>query len=363
MITVVMFGTSVIDTAYRRLLKPYLFAMDPEAAHRLALRMLAAAPPFPRRPGRAELAVKLWGIEFQNPVGLAAGMDKDGVAIQGWESLGFAFAEIGTVTPKAQPGNDPPRLWRLRDKKALINKLGFPSEGMDAVAERIAKTRKRPHSIRLAVNFGPNKDTPPDAVAADYAALMAKFNGLADFVVVNVSSPNTPGLRNWQSPEKMREIFAAIRAPGAADRKPVPVLVKIAPDLDRNDLFQICETALELGLDGIVATNSTVARQAVGVTSSREGGLSGEPLKIRARELIRDIYLHTRGRIPIVGVGGISSAEDAWLAIRAGASLVELYTGLIYEGPALVDKINSGLMDLLRRGKFRSISDAVGIDR
>lgn len=358
-----MFSTSTIDVGYRWLLKPYLFAMDPEAAHRLTLRLLAAAPPLPRRASPPELAVKLWDIDFPNAVGLAAGMDKDAVAVQGWASLGFGFAEIGTVTPKPQPGNDPPRLWRLRDKKALINRLGFPSDGMDVVAERIERLRKRPLSIRLGVNFGPNKDTPPDAVAADYAALMEKFDGLADFVVVNVSSPNTPGLRNWQSPEKMREIFAAIRQPDGGDRKPVPILVKIAPDLERNDLFRICETALDLGLDGIVAANSTIARRAVSVTSPHEGGLSGPPLKIRARELIRDIFLHTRGRIPIIGVGGISSAEDAWLDIRAGASMVELYTGLVYEGPALIDKINSGLLDLLRREKFRSISDAVGIDR
>jgi dihydroorotate dehydrogenase len=189
------------------------------------------------------------------------------------------------------------------------------------------------------------------------------MGALADFVVINVSSPNTPGLRNWQSPEKMREIFAAMRERAGDAAHRVPILLKIAPDLERDDLFRICDTALELKLDGIVACNSTVARDAVGVSSPHPGGLSGQPLKLRARELIHDIYMHTGGKIPIVGVGGIASADDAWMHIRAGASMVELYTGLIYEGPALAATIKAGLADLLQRGGFRSISEVVGIDR
>ena len=192
---------------------------------------------------------------------------------------------------------------------------------------------------------------------------MARLGPLADIVVINVSSPNTPGLRNWQSPEKMSEIFAAMREDAGESPRRTPVLVKIAPDLERNEMFRICETALALGVDGIVACNTTVAREAVGVSSPHPGGLSGPPILIRARELIRDIYTHTEGQIPIVGVGGVASAEDAWLHIRAGASLVELYTALIYEGPGLVVRIKSGLADLLRSGGFRSISEAVGIDR
>jgi dihydroorotate dehydrogenase len=354
---------STLDTFYRWMLRPYLFGLDAESAHRLTLSMLSAMPPFSMPKDRPALAVNLWGVDFSNPVGLAAGMDKDAVAVSGWQTLGFGFVELGTITPSPQPGNEAPRIWRIREREALINSLGFPSEGMDAVARRIERVRKAGVAIRLGLNFGPNKETPVTGVAGDYASLMTRMGALADFVVINVSSPNTPGLRNWQSPEKMREIFAAMRARAGETAHRVPILLKIAPDLERDDLFRICDTALELKLDGIVACNSTIARDAVGVSSAHPGGLSGQPLKIRARELIRDIYAHTGGKIPIVGVGGIASAEDAWLHIRAGASIVELYTGLIYEGPALAATIKAGLADLLQRGGFRSISEVVGIDR
>ncbi|HKN14358.1 MAG TPA: quinone-dependent dihydroorotate dehydrogenase [Candidatus Binatus sp.] len=353
-------AVSAIDAAYRQFLKPFLFSLDAEYAHRLTIRMLSLMPPFPPPRERPELAIKLWGIDFPNPIGLAAGMDKDAVAIRGWETLGFGFAELGTITPRAQAGNETPRLWRIPERRALINRLGFPSEGMAAVAPRIERMRKAGISIRLGLNFGPNSDTPPEGVAADYTALMERLGPLADFIVINVSSPNTPGLRNWQSPEKMSELFAAMREKAG---EPRPVLVKIAPDLERNELFRICETALELGVDGIVACNTSVAREALGVSSPHPGGLSGRPILIRARELIRDIHTHTRGKIPIIGVGGVSTAEDAWLHIRAGAALVELYTALIYEGPGVAERIKAGLADLLRRNGFRSISEVVGIDR
>ena len=353
------------------MLRPYLFSLDAESAHRLTLAMLSAAPPFSIPKDPPELRVKLWNMNFSNPVGLAAGMDKDGIAVGGWQTLGFGFAELGTITPLPQSGNEAPRIWRIRERSALINSLGFPSEGMEAVARRIERVRKSGIAIRLALNFGPNKGTPPTGVAADYASLTARMGALADFIVINVSSPNTPGLRTWQSPEKMREIFDAMRErtddtvrqrTSDAIRRP-PILLKIAPDLERDDLFRICDTALELKLDGIVASNTTIARDSVGVSSPHPGGLSGQPLKLRARELIRDVYTHTGGKIPIIGVGGIASAEDAWLHIRAGASMVELYTGLIYEGPALVARIKTGLADLLQREGFSSISEAVGIDR
>ncbi len=355
-------AVTTIDAVYRRFLKQYLFGLDAERAHRLTLRMFSMMPPFPPPRARPELAVKLWAIDFRSPVGLAAGMDKDAVAIRGWETLGFGFAELGTITPRAQAGNHAPRVWRVPERRALINRLGFPSEGMEAVAPRIERMRKAGISIRLGLNFGPNRDTPQEEIAGDYTALVQRLGPLADFIVVNVSSPNTPGLRNWQAPEKMSELFAVIREKaGGKPRR--PVLVKISPDLARNELFQICETALTLGVDGIVACNTSVARAALGVSSPHPGGISGRPILIRARELIRDIYTHTRGQIPIIGVGGIANAEDAWLHIRAGASMVELYTGLIYEGPGVADRINAGLADLLRRGGFRSISEAVGIDR
>jgi dihydroorotate dehydrogenase len=277
-----MRAVSAIDAVYQHSLKRFLFGLDAEYAHRLTLRMLSLMPPFtpPRR--RPELGIKLWGIDFPNPIGLAAGMDKDAIAIRGWETLGFGFAELGTITPLPQEGNETPRLWRIPGRHALINRLGFPSEGMEAVARRIARIRKAGVSIRLGLNFGPNSITPPEAIAADYAALMELLGPLADFVVINVSSPNTPGLRNWQSPEKITELFAGILR--KAGESPCPVLLKLSPDLERTELFRVCDAALELGVDGIVACNTSVARGPLGVASPHPGGLSGRPLLIRARD-------------------------------------------------------------------------------
>ncbi len=345
------------DFAYR-MMKPALFSLDAETAHHLVQAFLSAMPIVTPRPDPPELGCRLWGVEFSNPVGLAAGMDKDARAIGAWQALGFGFAELGTITPRAQPGNDKPRLWRILEQRALINRLGFPSEGMDAVAPRIARARRNPLRIRLAINIGPNKNTPVEAVAADYAALAARLAPLADFIVLNVSSPNTPGLRNWQAPERMRELIAAMDQAAGAHR--TPTLIKLAPDLDEATLYSICDTAMELRLDGIVVCNTTIRREEIGVSASHPGGLSGPPLAPIARRLIASMYRHTGGRIPIVGVGGVASADDAWGHLTAGASLVELYTGLIYQGPGLPRSIKQGLCALLKREGFRSISEAVG---
>jgi dihydroorotate dehydrogenase len=346
----------IIEASYA-LLRPILFSIDAERSHRLTLQMLARMPSIAPPADPPELHSTVFGISFSNPLGLAAGADKDARAISAWNSLGFGFAEIGTITPRPQPGNSPRRMWRLTNNRALINRLGFPSEGMEAVAPRIERYLSRSRRMRIALNFGPNKETSPDRVAADYASLMGRLGGVAAFIVVNISSPNTPGLRDFQAPERIRAIVTAIRA--ARENGP-PLLIKLAPDLETPMLAEICAAALELGLDGTVATNTTLKREQVGVTSRYEGGLSGEPLKARAREVITEIYTHTRGRIPIVGVGGIASAEDAYAHIRAGASLVELYTGFIYGGPRVVREIREQLARLLRRDGFRSISDAVG---
>jgi dihydroorotate dehydrogenase len=350
----------MIDVLYRNFAKPLLFQLDPETAHHLTLAILAATPAIQPWPDPPALKTTLWGIDFTNPLGLAAGMDKDATAVRAWHAMGLGFAELGTVTPRPQAGNPRPRMYRLPEHRGLINRLGFPSEGMDAVAFRVARLRRAGIPIKLALNFGPNKDTPPEHVAADYASLMKCLGAFADFIVINVSSPNTPGLRNWQSPERMREIFAAITEAGAAGAKRPPILIKLAPDLERDDLFRICDSAIELGFDGIVACNTTLKRDALGVAPSQEGGLSGRPLLVLARSLIGDIFRHTQGRIPIVGVGGVASAEDAYGHIRAGASMVELYTGLIYVGPSLPRMIKTGLASLLRRDGFRSIGDAIG---
>jgi dihydroorotate dehydrogenase len=353
--------TLAFDLLYK-IWQPLLFRMDAELAHRVILAMLSALPNLEPDPDPAELRQSLWGLSFSNPLGVAAGLDKDARAVAAWQMLGFGFAELGTITPRPQPGNPAPRLWRLAEDRALINRLGFPGEGMEAVAKRIRALPRRHLKIRIGLNFGPNKDTPTDKVTEDYTALMWTLGPLADFVVINVSSPNTPGLRDWQGPQQLAALLAAIRSvqlPLDSPKSP-PLLIKIGPDLDSAALDRICETAVEKKVDGIVATNTTIARAEVGISSALEGGLSGTPLRERARVVIRHVYQRTLGNIPIIGVGGISSAADAYGHIQAGASLVELYTGLIYEGPAVVKKIKIGLAQLLRRDGFKSLRDAVG---
>jgi dihydroorotate dehydrogenase len=353
---------SMVEAVYARILRPLLFQLDAEMAHRLALTLLAGVPLGSGSPDPPELRRKLWGLDFSNPIGLAAGMDKDVRAAGAWQAIGFGFAEFGTITPRAQPGNAPPRIWRLAEHRALVNRLGFPSAGMEPAAHRLGRLRSAKLAMRVGVNIGPNRDTQPDHIVQDCATLMRTLGSLADFVVVNLSSPNTPGLREWQAPEKMREIFAAIASAPDTAVASLPRLIKLAPDLEPGLLAGICDEALALGLDGIVATNTTLAREAVGVTTAFEGGLSGEPLRARARAMIREIYRHTGGKLPIIGVGGIASAADAYAHIRAGASAVELYTGLIYHGPAMVGALKAGLCRMLRSDGLRSIDEAVGRD-
>lgn len=347
------------DYAYR-LFRPVLFRMDPERAHSLTLALLRHAPRFRARGDPPELQTSSFGLAFSNPLGLAAGLDKDGLAVRKWEALGFGFAEIGTVTPRPQSGNPRPRIWRIEKYRALVNRMGFPSDGMDQVASRLAEPNAKTRRMRIGVNLGPNRATSPERVPEDYAALTRRMAGLADFLVINLSSPNTSGLRDFQAPERMRKVIKTVQAACAEIGIRRPLLVKLAPDLERLMLGEICAAAVELELAGIVATNTSLDHAALGVAPGRDGGLSGTPLKFRSREIIAAIYQLTRGRIPIIGVGGIVTAEDAYGHLRAGASLVELYTGLIYHGPGLVGRIKSGLLDLLRQDGFRSISEAVG---
>jgi dihydroorotate dehydrogenase len=357
---------------YTRLLRPLMFRLDPETAHRLTIAALSLMPPKQPASDPPELATTVFGVRFANPIGLAAGLDKDARAIRAWNALGFGFAELGTVTPRPQPGNAPPRMWRLPAHRALINRLGFPGEGMAAVAARLARLPKDRPAMRVALNFGPNKDTPPERVAEEYAALTRRLAHFADIIVVNLSSPNTPGLREWQAPERMRAIVEAVRAampstvsaesPAISPSNPPrpPILVKIAPDLDSSQINEVCAAAIDLAIDGIVATNTTLMREEVGVSATFAGGLSGAPLLARSREVIAQVYRETSGRMPIIGVGGIAGADDAYGHIRAGASLIEFYTGMIYRGPGLAREIKRGLVRLLARDGFRSISEAVG---
>ena len=345
---------------YARFIRPFLFRLDPELAHRLTIAALSLAPPLAAPADPPELATTVFGVRFPNPLGLAAGMDKDARAIAAWNLLGFGFAELGTITPRPQPGNPRPRMWRLARDRALINRLGFPGAGMERAAARLERAARRSRAMRLGLNFGPNKDTPPERVAEDYAALARRLTRYADFIVVNVSSPNTPGLRDFQAPERIREIVAAIRGATPAGAQPRPLLIKIAPDLDDAQADAICACTLDERIDGIVATNTTLAREAVGVSAPYPGGLSGAPLRERSRKMIARVYAATGGKIAIIGVGGIASAEDALGHIRAGASLVELYTGMVYGGPGIVAGIKRDLARLLAREGFRSISEATG---
>jgi dihydroorotate dehydrogenase len=349
------------EILYHRVLRPLLFQLDPELAHRLTLAMMKPLAmlrePAPDAPA---LATSPWGIRFSNPIGLAAGMDKDIRAVAGWQSVGFGFAELGTVTPLAQPGNSRPRLWRLPEHRALVNRLGFPSAGMEAAARRLSQLRRRELKIRLGLNLGPNKDTPQERVASDYATLVARLGAMADFIVINVSSPNTPGLRDWQSPARLASLMRPVLAEAIKLTPRRPVLVKLAPDLDAPVLAAVCEAVSAAGVDGLVACNTTLAREAVGVRTEYEGGLSGAPLNKRARAMIAETRRRIDAKIPIIGVGGVFGAEDAYGLICAGATLVELYTGLVYEGPGLVRRIKEGLLELLHRDGLSSIGEAVG---
>lgn len=349
-----------VGLGYRRLARPLLFRLDAESSHRLTLGVLARLPRFAPAIDPPELRTEAFGLYFSNPIGLAAGMDKDARAVTAWDEIGFGFAEIGTVTPHPQPGNPGPRMWRLPEYRALINRLGFPSDGVEVVAQRIERSRHGRLRLRIGINLGPNKNTVADRVAEDYAALMGRAASLADFVVINVSSPNTPGLRALQTPERIRAIVEGMRAAAVDSVRRAPILLKIAPDLEPAAIDEICEAALALQLDGMVATNTTLKREEVGIECDYLGGLSGDPLKELARATIARLYDHLQGRITIIGVGGISSAEDAYGHIRAGANLVELYSGLIYQGPGLIREIKRGLMRLLARDGFGSITEAVG---
>ena len=396
---------------YRRALRPLLFRQDPEKAHERTIEMLAtvnglAGSSHPFTHARLKSAVA--GLEFPNPVGLAAGCDKNARAVNVWPRFGFGFIEVGTITAQAQQGNPRPRVFRVPEYGALVNRLGFNSEGSEAVAKRLARLRQRsrPLGVPLAVNIGKTKIvTEDDAVLEDYRLGLRRLAPYADLIVVNVSSPNTPGLRQWQERDKltallstlMHEVRALTPRPsgdltpspspkgegrphpsnahpnrcaispsptgeGRVDSGGIPMFVKISPDMADADMFDVAEVALELGLAGIIATNTTIARQGSVSGVTEAGGLSGRPLKERATEVVRLLYRHTQGRLPLIGVGGISTAEDAYARIRAGASLVQFYSGMVYEGPYLARRINEGLIRLMERDGVAHLTDLIGVD-
>lgn len=353
---------------YRALIRPILFRLPPETAHHLAFGGLRAAMAVPGAGAITErlcvprdpmLEVRALGLTFPTPVGLAAGFDKDAVGFDALARLGFGFVEVGTLTAHAQPGNEKPRMFRLPRDRAIINRMGFNNGGSEAAAPRLA----RPHRVPIGVNIGKSKITPEEDAASDYATSAARLAPHADYLVVNVSSPNTPGLRNLQAVEKLRPILSAVRE-ASGDARP-PLLVKIAPDLSDDDVDAVADLALELELDGIVATNTTIARSGLAsdeqaVRACGAGGLSGAPLKARALEVLRRLRARAGDRPVLIAAGGIEDADDAWERVLAGASLVQIYTGFIYGGPLTASHIARGLAERARAAGYSRVSDAIG---
>ena len=332
--------------------------VDAETAHGLALRALGAGlAPRPGPVTSPRLRTRLAGLDLPNPVGLAAGFDKDAAAVAPLMRAGFGFLEVGAATPLPQPGNPRPRAFRLRRHRAVINRYGFNGAGAAALAGRLCE---RPEGIPVGVNLGANRDSADRT--ADYAEVMRRVAGCADFAVVNVSSPNTAGLRGLQAGDALGSVLAGVVA--ARGERRVPVLVKISPDLTPAEIEAVAEAALAGGADGIVATNTTTARDGVsGPHAAEAGGLSGPPLFERSTRVLARLSVLTGGRLPLVGVGGVSSAADAYAKIRAGASAVQLYTGLVYGGLSLVGEIARGLDARLARDGFSTVAEAVGTDR
>ena len=349
---------------YRSLVRPLLFRLPPETAHELALHSLSLLPArlIARRVNTPALSIKRFGLTFSNPIGLAAGFDKNGIALQPLAALGFGFIEAGTVTYHPQPGNPRPRLFRLSEDLALINRAGFNNQGAAAFARRVAE--HRPECV-LGVSIGKSKITPLENAVEDYLASFELVYKLADYIAVNVSSPNTPQLRELQQSQQLEKLLSALQARRSELQKHVPLLVKLSPDLERYDLETIVEVIERLKIDGIIATNTTVSREnlrtdAARVAACGEGGLSGKPLKDKSTQMIAELYELTGGRIPLIGVGGIFTAEDAWEKISAGASLVQLYTGFIYQGPGIAQQISEDLAKILAREGFPNLDAAVG---
>jgi len=377
---------------YRKLVRPLLFQQDAEHAHNFALKQLARASRSKFACGvigkffsAPELPVEVFGLKFSNPIGLAAGMDKHAAAVPAWEKLGFGFSELGGVTWHAQSGNPAPRMFRAVAEDAIVNRMGFNNPGTEALAQKLAEWKKigRWPDHPVGINLGKSKITPLAEAAEDYANSFRVLRDLADFFVVNVSSPNTPDLRQLQDKAALDEILAAIQEinrgrdgvppsqifdSGTPTRRPSrpPILVKVAPDLSFEALDEILGLVAPRNIAGIVATNTTISRPQTNDISAQKiyseaGGLSGRPLRARSTEMIRHLHQQTRGKLPIIGVGGIFDADDAWEKIIAGASLLQIYTGLVYEGPGITKKIVAGLVQRLEIAGMKHLHEAVGL--
>ncbi len=349
------------------LARPLLRCIEPEAAHRMTISALKLGlVRGTSRPDDPVLACNVFGIAFPNPIGLAAGFDKDAEVPDVMLALGFGFVEAGTVTPRPQPGNPGKRLYRLDEDEAVINRLGFNSGGLAAFAERLAQRKRAGHRGIVGANVGKNRDT-ADA-ASDYVTGIETLCGLADYLVVNLSSPNTPGLRALQARGEMEDLLVRAfkaRRRSAPDRmRPPPILAKVGPDLGDHELRDIAEVALKNGVDGLIVGNTTLDRPPHLRSRDRNapGGLSGRPLMAPSTACLAAMYRHVKGGIPIIGCGGVASGADAYAKIRAGASLVQLYSALVFHGPGLVEEIKRDLAARLRADGFKSVTDAVGAD-
>ena len=343
-------------TFYQNVLKPILFRIAPERAHHITVALLKLGLAIPgvgsalRKAYQLEdarLECHFLGLKFKNPVGLAAGFDKDGTHYQAMATLGFGFVELGTVTPKPQDGNPQPRLFRLPEDEALINRMGFNNAGVDALVEQLKKPR--PQGLVIGGNIGKNKSTPNEKALLDYLYCFDRLFPFVDYFVVNVSSPNTPDLRALQEKEPLTELLTALQQKNHEHRIPTPILLKIAPDLNEQQLDDILEIVQATGIAGVIATNTTIGREGLisamaDVEEIGAGGLSGHPLRERATEVIRYLHQKSEGNLFIIGVGGIASAQDAIEKLEAGASLVQVYSGLVYAGPGLVKEICTGIL-------------------
>jgi dihydroorotate dehydrogenase len=350
------------------IVRAVLFRLDAENAHRLAHAAFGLVGPGMARAQRAtpaaSLALRCMGLDFDSPLGLAAGFDKGDAHLAALFALGFSHVEIGTITPRPQAGNDRPRLFRIPEARALVNRMGFNNAGAEACARRLALAPREARFGPVGVNIGKNKATPNEQAVDDYLACIDALHAYADYMVVNISSPNTPGLRALQERGALERLIGACvsrlgeRAPGK------PLLLKLAPDLEPEAFDEAVDVAIEKGVHGIIATNTTLSRPGLdgNAVAKETGGLSGAPLEPLATACVRRAYARARGRVPIVGAGGVMDAAGAYAKIRAGASLVQAYTGLIYGGPSFVRRVNEGLAQLLARDGFQSVSEAVGAD-
>ncbi len=367
----------MLSVAYQYGVRPLLFSLDPEAAHHLAIATCRRISESPILQAIAKstfyysdsrLSQTLWNLKFENPIGLAAGFDKNAEAIGAWENLGFGFAEVGTITAHAQSGNPQPRLFRLPSDRAVLNRMGFNNRGADATAIDL-KNYLQAHKlcIPLGINLGKSKITEISEAKLDYAESLRSLYEFGDYFVVNVSSPNTPNLRDLQATDQLCAILAELNPINISNK---PILVKIAPDLNDADIVEVVKASQTYGAAGIIATNTTISRQNLTTThlaitgkpvTEEAGGISGQPVRDRSLQVINLIWQTTQGSLPIIGVGGIFTAEDAWQKITAGAAIVQVYTGLIYEGPMIVKNILQGLVAKLEAHGLDNIQQAIGM--